>query len=142
MDTFGNTRLLLQTITVLWKNKMVCGMLQGIKNWYGYCNINEHFWSKYIGEKLVDELYYGGHFKKVLTLLGNNHKRKFISNCKDPDERRPVEWAWLVAFLKKKLKVHKCFYHSWEKQKVPGYWAKKLFGGESKKRSIELLKIC
>ena len=45
--------------------------------------------------ELFEELYYGGCFEKILSSLGHNRARKFISKCNDPNEKRPAEWERL-----------------------------------------------
>ena len=50
-------------------------------------------------------LYYGGCFEQMISLLGNNRERKFISKCKTSSATKPEEWSRLVEFLKKEQDV-------------------------------------
>ena len=54
---------------------------------------------------LVEELYYGGSFEKILSLLGHKLERKFVSKGSNPTAKRPEEWVRLVKFLEKELET-------------------------------------
>ena len=54
---------------------------------------------------LEEELYHGGCFEKILSVLGNKFERKFVTKCENPNAKKSDEWARLSEFLKKEIRV-------------------------------------
>ena len=52
---------------------------------------------------LQEELCYGGCLEKILSLLGYNWERKFVSKCKNANAKKPEEWERLREFLNTEL---------------------------------------
>ena len=140
ISAFGNIRLLLQNkISALekqnglWKvfgdEKIGIAIASVINMMSELSTLARKF-------KLEEELYYGGCFEKILSLLGNNRERKFISKGKDSDAKRPVEWVRLVAFLQTELEMRKRLTILDKSKKCLGIEPKNNFGGGSKKGHI------
>ena len=101
---------------------MDCGRLQGLKK-FGFqlphcltqC-MNLPPWLKKI--ELLGEIYYGGCFEKILSLL--DPERKFISKYNDPNEEA-CGMGTPCRFPPKRTESTKTIYHSGKKQKMFGY---------------------
>ena len=110
IGSFGNMKLLLQNKISsldnqqLWKvsgdEKMGIAIASLLNIMFELVSLAQKF-------GLEEELYYGGCFEKILSLLGYRRERKFISKCEDLNERRPKEWERLVEFLQKELELCK-----------------------------------
>ena len=110
IGSFGNMKLLLQNKISsldkqqLWKvsgdEKMGIAIAALLNIMFELVSLAQKF-------GLEEELYYGGCFEKILSLLGYRRERKFISKCNDLNERRPKEWERLVEFLQKELELCK-----------------------------------
>ena len=109
IGSFGNVRLILQNKisalekqNALWKitGDEKIGMAIAI-----LLNIMSELKTLAERFRLEEELYCGGCFEKLLSLLGNARERKFIGKCKDANAKKPEEWARLVVFLEKELGV-------------------------------------
>ena len=70
--------------------------------------------------ELLEELYYGGCFEKILGLLGHTRERKFISKCNDPNEEA-CGMGTPCRIPPERTGSTKTIYHSGKKQKMFGY---------------------
>ena len=90
--SFGNMRLLLQNkISLLEKQTGFCEFSGDEKIGIALAsliNVMSELTSMAKRFELEEELYYGGCLEKILSLLGNESERKFISKCQDPSEKK------------------------------------------------------
>ena len=134
IDSFGNSRLLLQTkLGVLDKFGLLYKLRGDDKIIYATSHlINTMSELKTIARKheLEKDLYYGGGFEKVMNLIGEYRERKFLSEHFGKNLSREQDWDSLVKLLQNDKKLREKYLLNSKSKKClgiipsPGYESK------------------
>ena len=107
ISSYGNARILLQNKigslekhTGLWK---IQGEEKIFLAFSSVVNVMSELTAMAKRFSLEEELHYGGCLEKILSLLGNQREKKFVSKCTKTDATKPEEWLRLSDFLQKEL---------------------------------------
>lgn len=107
ISSYGNARILLQNKIGSLEKHTGFSKIQGEEKIFlalsSVVNLMSELTAMAKRFKLEEELYYGGCLEKILTLLGNQREKKFVSKCEKSDATKPEEWLRLSDFLQKEL---------------------------------------
>ena len=107
ISSYGNARILLQNKIASLEKHNGIWKIQGEEKIFlalsSVVNVMSELTAMAKRFKLEEELYYGGCLEKILSLLGNQREKKFVSKCEKSDATKPEEWLRLSDFLQKEL---------------------------------------